>query len=38
VLHDPLGMESIKTLENILTALASQGYHFETMSDFVRRR
>jgi peptidoglycan/xylan/chitin deacetylase (PgdA/CDA1 family) len=37
-LHDPLGAETLRTLENILPALTAQGYHFETVSALVRRR
>ena len=38
VLHDPMGAESLRTLENILPALIAQGYRFETVSELVRRR
>jgi len=37
-LHDPMGAESLRTLENILPALIAQGYRFETVSELVRRR
>ncbi|HMJ82212.1 MAG TPA: polysaccharide deacetylase family protein [Vicinamibacterales bacterium] len=37
-LHDPMGAESLQTLENILPALIAQGYRFETVSELVRRR
>jgi peptidoglycan-N-acetylglucosamine deacetylase len=37
-LHDPNGIETLKALENILPALAGQGYRFETISKLVRRR
>ena len=37
-LHDTMGAESLRTLENILPALAAQGYRFETVSELVRRR
>jgi peptidoglycan/xylan/chitin deacetylase (PgdA/CDA1 family) len=37
-LHDPMGAESLRTLENILPALAAEGYRFETVSELVRRR
>ena len=37
-LHDPNGIETLRTLENILPALAAQGYRFETVSQLVRRR
>ena len=37
-LHDPAGAETLRTLENILPALAAQGYRFETVSALVRRR
>ena len=37
-LHDPLGAETLRTLQNILPALASQGYRFETVSALVHRR
>ena len=37
-LHDPMGAESLQTLENILPPLIAQGYRFETVSELVRRR
>ena len=37
-LHDPMGAESLQTLENILPALIARGYRFETVSELVRRR
>jgi peptidoglycan/xylan/chitin deacetylase (PgdA/CDA1 family) len=37
-LHDPLGAETLRTLQNILPALAAKGYRFETISALVRRR
>jgi peptidoglycan/xylan/chitin deacetylase (PgdA/CDA1 family) len=37
-LHDPNGAETLRTLQNILPALAAQGYRFETVSALVRRR
>jgi peptidoglycan/xylan/chitin deacetylase (PgdA/CDA1 family) len=37
-LHDPLGPETLRTLQNILPALAAHGYRFETVSELVRRR
>jgi peptidoglycan/xylan/chitin deacetylase (PgdA/CDA1 family) len=37
-LHDPLGSETLRTLEDSITALAAQGYHFETVSELIRRR
>ena len=37
-LHDPLGARTLRTLQNILPALASRGYRFETVSALVRRR
>lgn len=37
-LHDVMGVESLRTLENILPALAARGYRFETVSELVRRR
>jgi len=37
-LHDPMGAETLRTLQNILPALAAQGYRFETVSALVRRR
>jgi peptidoglycan/xylan/chitin deacetylase (PgdA/CDA1 family) len=37
-LHDPLGAETLQTLQNILPALAAKGYRFETISALVRRR
>jgi peptidoglycan/xylan/chitin deacetylase (PgdA/CDA1 family) len=37
-LHDPHGSETIQALDDSLTALASQGYAFETISELVSRR
>jgi peptidoglycan/xylan/chitin deacetylase (PgdA/CDA1 family) len=37
-LHDPLGSETLRTLEDSVTALAAQGYRFETVSELIRRR
>jgi peptidoglycan-N-acetylglucosamine deacetylase len=37
-LHDPLGSETLRTLEDSITALAAEGYHFETISELIRRR
>ena len=37
-LHDPMGAETLRTLQNILPALAAEGYRFETISALVRRR
>jgi peptidoglycan/xylan/chitin deacetylase (PgdA/CDA1 family) len=37
-LHDVMGIESLRTLENILPALADRGYRFETVTELVRRR
>jgi peptidoglycan/xylan/chitin deacetylase (PgdA/CDA1 family) len=37
-LHDPMGAETLRTLQNILPALAAEGYRFETVSELVRRR
>jgi peptidoglycan/xylan/chitin deacetylase (PgdA/CDA1 family) len=37
-LHDPMGAETLRTLQNILPALTAQGYRFETVSELVRRR
>jgi peptidoglycan/xylan/chitin deacetylase (PgdA/CDA1 family) len=37
-LHDPMGRETLRTLQNILPALAARGYRFETVSALVRRR
>ena len=37
-LHDPAGSETLRTLQNILSALAADGYRFETVSALVRRR
>jgi len=37
-LHDPMGAETLRTLQNIIPALASRGYRFETVSALVRRR
>jgi peptidoglycan/xylan/chitin deacetylase (PgdA/CDA1 family) len=37
-LHDPMGAETLRTLENILPALAARGFQFETVSALVRRQ
>ena len=37
-LHDPLGAETLQTLEDSIKTLAAQGYSFETVSQLVRRR
>jgi peptidoglycan/xylan/chitin deacetylase (PgdA/CDA1 family) len=37
-LHDTAGPETIRTLDQTLAALTSDGYRFETVSQFVRRR
>jgi peptidoglycan-N-acetylglucosamine deacetylase len=37
-LHDPLGSETLRTLEDSITALAAQGYRFEMVSELIRRR
>lgn len=37
-LHDPMGAETLRTLQNILPALAAEGYRFETVSALLRRR
>ena len=37
-LHDVMGVETLRTLENILPALTARGYRFETVSELVRRR
>ena len=37
-LHDPLGAETLRTLEDSIKSLAAQGYSFETVSQLVRRR
>jgi len=37
-LHDPMGAETLRTLDDVLTAMTSQGYRFETMSELMRRR
>jgi peptidoglycan-N-acetylglucosamine deacetylase len=37
-LHDPLGAETLQTVEDSIKALAAQGYSFETVSQLVRRR
>jgi len=37
-LHDPGGMETVRTLEDVLAALVRQGYRFETVSQLIRRR
>lgn len=36
--QDPMGAEALQTLQNILPALAAQGYRFETVSALVGRR
>jgi len=37
-LHDPMGAETLATLQNIIPALTGQGYRFETVSALVSRR
>ena len=37
-LHDPMGPETLRTLQNILPALTAQGYRFETVSELISRR
>ncbi len=37
-LHDPMGAETLGTLQNIIPALTAQGYRFETVSALVNRR
>ena len=37
-LHDPLGAETLRTLEDTIAALEARGYRFETVSELVRRR
>ncbi len=37
-LHDVMGVETIKTLEAVAPALIAQGYRFERVSEFVKRR
>ena len=37
-MHDPAGVETIRTLENVLASLETQGYRFETVSQLIRRR
>jgi peptidoglycan/xylan/chitin deacetylase (PgdA/CDA1 family) len=37
-LHDPLGAETLRTLEDSIKALAAQGYRFVTVSELVRLR
>jgi peptidoglycan/xylan/chitin deacetylase (PgdA/CDA1 family) len=37
-LHDTLGVETVRALEAVLTALAADGYRFETISELIRRR
>jgi len=37
-LHDVLGSETLRTVEDCITALAAQGYRFETVSELIRRR
>jgi peptidoglycan/xylan/chitin deacetylase (PgdA/CDA1 family) len=37
-LHDVMGSESLRTAEDAITALAAQGYRFETVSELIRRR
>jgi len=37
-LHDPLGAETLRCLQNILPELKSRGYRFETVSALVGRR
>lgn len=37
-LHDPMGAESLRTLQRVLPALAARGYRFEKVSELVSRR
>ena len=37
-LHDPMGAETLRTLQNILPVLTARGYRFETVSALVSRR
>jgi peptidoglycan/xylan/chitin deacetylase (PgdA/CDA1 family) len=37
-LHDPLGAETLRTLEDSVEALTARGYRFETVSQLLRRR
>lgn len=37
-LHDPLGAETLRCLQNILPELKSRGYRFETVSTLAGRR
>jgi peptidoglycan/xylan/chitin deacetylase (PgdA/CDA1 family) len=37
-LHDPMGADSLETLQRVLPALAAQGYRFETVSALVGRQ
>ena len=36
-LHDPNGVETFRTLEDVIPALAARGYRFETVSALMRR-
>jgi peptidoglycan/xylan/chitin deacetylase (PgdA/CDA1 family) len=36
--HDPHGAETLKTVDAVVTTLLAQGYRFETVSEFIRRR
>jgi peptidoglycan/xylan/chitin deacetylase (PgdA/CDA1 family) len=36
--HDVMGDETLRAVDQVLTALLAQGYRFETMSEFVGRR
>jgi len=37
-LHDPMGAETLHTLQNILPALTAQGYRFKTVSALMHHR
>ena len=36
--HDPLGVETARTVDAVLTTLLARGYRFEKVSDFILRR
>jgi peptidoglycan-N-acetylglucosamine deacetylase len=36
-LHDVMGVETLRTVESVIPALAARGYRFETVSSLIRR-
>jgi peptidoglycan-N-acetylglucosamine deacetylase len=37
-LHDPMGSQTLRTVDDSITALAARGYRFETVSELLRRQ